>query len=417
MRQALHGIKRLIRRIGRQLLRPFRRLKRRIRRTLFFRRNRWLHYILGYKFWSRRPVDPHQVAFLSDSRAGFSGNFEFLKAELERQDPAAKIVGIFRPGLAAHRPWRDLIALPKVMATSRIILVDDFYPLIYPIEIRPESELIQVWHAVGAFKRVGWSRLGLPGGPVPGGLTHKNYTWATCSAEAIRADYAEAYGIDVSKVLALGVPRTDVFFDQALIRERADAVRAEYGIAPGQKIVLFAPTFRGHGQRTAHYPDDWVDWDRLADQLGDGWRVLVKMHPFCKPLDELRPDVQKVTDVTRVREINDLLMAADVLVTDYSSTIFEYAMLRRPMVFFVPDLEEYISMRDFYRPFDHYTVGTTVTDGAELADAIAHATVDEAQMDQFVARFTEACDGHSTERIVSDLLVPGAKYQTDTARF
>ena len=75
--------------------------------------------------------------------------------------------------------------------------------------------------------------------------------------------------------------------------------------------------------------------------------------------------------------MNDLLAAADVLVTDYSSVIFEFALLRRPVVFFTPDLDEYAASRAFYRPFEEYAIGPVVRDAAGLADAIRSAAVDE----------------------------------------
>jgi len=390
-------------------MRRFARLLRAIaRRSATLQRWRFGYYIVAYRCWARRrPVDRRQVAFLSDSRPGFSGNFAFLRDELTRQDPEAKVVAVFRPALRARRSLADLWRLPRVMATSRIILVDDFYPLIYPIALRRGSSLIQVWHAVGAFKKVGHSRAGLPGGPIPGSAIHRNYTWATVSAEAVRPDYAEAFGIDRERVLALGVPRTDAFFDAERVERARAAVRARFDVAPNAKIVLFAPTFRGNGQASATYDYDAVDWNALAWDLGPNWVVMVKMHPFVAPLAQARPGIRGIVDATHDREVTDLLMAADVLVTDYSSTIFEYALLRRPIVFFVPDLDEYTSSRDFYRPFEQYTVGPVITRGADLAGAIRAAAVDDDAIGQFVERFASACDGHSSRRIVTELVRPG----------
>src|SRR5690606_24242234 len=144
----------------------------------------------------------------------------------------------------------------------------------------------------------------LPGGPMPGSLAHRNYTDATVSSEQIRRDYAEAYRIDVEKVHPLGVPRTDVFFDDERVRRTASELRTRYGIRPHQRIALFAPTFRGNGQLTATYDVDSVPWERLAADLGDDWVVMVKMHPFVAPLEVQRPHVTGVVDVSGERELN-----------------------------------------------------------------------------------------------------------------
>ncbi|WP_308493275.1 CDP-glycerol glycerophosphotransferase family protein [Microbacterium terrisoli] len=376
-----------------------------LRRSRILQRWRFGPYSIAYQVVSKLTrVRPDRVVFLSDSRADYTGNFRFLREEIARQSPDAEIIGLFKRSMRARRPIRDILRLPWYTATAQTIVLDDFYPLIYPFRIRPETRLLQVWHAAGAFKRVGYSREGLPGGPTPGSIIHRNYTDATVSSEAIRPNYAEAFGIPESRVKALGVPRTDIFFDEQAVAQANREVRARYGIGDDTRIALYAPTFRGNGQLTATFDYDAIDWKALAGELGDGWAVMVKMHPFVSPLAVARPGTEGVIDVTADREITRLLMAADVLITDYSSTIFEYALLRRPIVFFCPDLEQYTADRDFYYPFADYVTGPLVTDGADLADAIRHAH-HGADQEAFLQRFMGACDGHSTERITRELIL------------
>ncbi|WP_349426792.1 CDP-glycerol glycerophosphotransferase family protein [Microbacterium sp. LWS13-1.2] len=364
---------------------------------------RFLPYSAPYRLLSAvaRPRT-NRVLFLSDSRRGFGGNLAYIRDELRRQQPDTEIIGIFKPSLRARRSFLDALRLPYFMATSAVIVLDDFYPLVYPLRIRRGTRLVQVWHAAGAFKRVGHSRAGLPGGPTPGSRIHRNYTAATVSSPGVRADYAEAYGIPVERVHALGVPRSDVFFDTGRLQRTRTSVRAALDVGPDVKLALFAPTFRGNGQLSA-YAEESADWGSVASQLGPGWRVAVKQHPFTSRAASQLPS--NVIDVSHGTEMNDLLAAADVLITDYSSVIFEFALLKRPVVFFVPDLEEYTTSRDFYRPFSEYAIGPVVTEPAELARTIAHATVDSAKLTAFLREFCGALDGHSSERIVRDLLI------------
>lgn len=372
-----------------------------LRNFSFLRHLRFLYYILMYRIWSLvLRVEKNRVLFLSDSHIGFIGNFKFLREEVLKQDPEATIEGIFKPSLSTYRRLSDIWRIPRSLARASTVVLDDFYPLIYPIRLRPDTKLLQVWHAAGAFKQVGHSRAGLPGGPPKGAETHRNYTHATVSSEAIRPDYAEAFGITIEKVLALGVPRSDVFADATEMARLRASARTHLGVSNDDRLVVFAPTFRGNGQLTA-YTDETADWGAIAKQLGDGWKVGVRRHPFTAA--NALPD--SVLDAATGLDMTSVLAAADVLVTDYSSAIFEYALLRRPVVFFVPDLADYNDARSFYRPFERYLIGPAVERPEELAEAIRSAKVEDSTYDAFLDEFCSALDGNSTERIVREIIL------------
>lgn len=358
-----------------------------------------------YTLYRVLPVRRRQVLVLSDSRSDLSGNLAFIVDELRAKHPELTVRTVLKPRIKAKRALGDALRLPRLIATSKFIVVDDFYPYIYRLTLRPGVHLIQAWHAAGAFKRVGYSRLGLPGGPSALSRAHRGYTDAIVSSERIRGDYAEAFWMPVEGVHALGVPRTDVFFDEAHGAASRASIRARYGIRDDQRVVLFAPTFRGGGQNSAYYDPAFVDWDALAAGLGDDAVMLVKMHPFVLDVPDVFDAHPQFIDVSDEREINELLFAADVLVTDYSSVIFEFALLRRPIVFHVPDLEDYRGSRDFYYPFDDYLCGPTTRTTDELLAAIHEPQLDLAKLDVFVAEFMSACDGRSSERFVEQLIV------------
>lgn len=361
---------------------------------------RFLPYLVPYVAWvTLKPVRANRVLFLSDSHAGFVGNMRFLRDAMLLADPSVEIIGVFKQSLSTRRSLRDVLRLSYLIATSAVIVLDDFYPLIYRFRIRRDARLVQIWHAAGAFKQVGHSRAGLPGGPTPGSEIHRNYTDAVVSSAGIIDDYAEAFGIPVERVHSWGMPRTDIFFDADAVAATRARVRLELGIGDDEHFVVYAPTFRGNGQRSA-IAAPVADLVGIAEALGDGWRIGVRQHPFVKS----GPLPTGVVDAAGVADMNELLMATDVLITDYSSSIFEYALLRRPVVFFVPDLEEYESARSFYRPFDAYAVGPVVRDADGLADAIRSADVDDARLDGFLGEFADALDGRSSERIARELL-------------
>jgi CDP-ribitol ribitolphosphotransferase len=206
----------------------------------------------------------------------------------------------------------------------------------------------------------------------------------------------------------VGVPRSDVFFDKAYVADARTRIRAQYGIPESKRLVLFAPTFRGNGQKSAYYDFELIDWEKLGLAVGAESAVLVKMHPFVRKYPEELAANPAFVNVSDNREINDLLFAADVLVTDYSSVIFEYALLRRPTIFHVPDVAEFQGSRDFYYPFEDYLFGPQTTTTDELIAAITTASLDEEKLDRFVSYFMDACRGDSTARFVKELIADRA---------
>lgn len=370
----------------------------------YFQRLNKAEYIFYYDLAKiTTKVNPKQIAMISDSRDHLSGNFEFIDNELKKHDYDVKY--FFKKNLKARKTKAEKKELCKLIAESKYVLVDDFYPIIYALKLRKSTRLIQVWHAMGAFKTVGFSRLGKPGGPNPRSISHKGYTAAITSGEGIRHNYAEAFNMPVEKVYATGIPRTDCFFDSAYIAKTKERIYCKYPVLKNKKVVLFAPTFRGNGQNSAHYNFDWIDFASLKKELSDEYIFIVKLHPFIKNIDAVPKNDNFFIDMTSEREINDLLFVTDVLITDYSSVIFEASLLDITTIFYVPDLEEYTRSRDFYYPFDTYTFGEVAENMDELIYDIKHAQNDENKVKMFKERFSDACDGHATARLVKELIV------------
>lgn len=360
-------------------------------------------YILGYLFFRvvRRQRD--MVLFLSTSSDRLVGNMAAVHDELTER--GVHIEAVLKRSLRHHLPLRERIRLCRLMATAKVIVLDDFYPMIYQIPISSKTQLLQLWHASGAFKTMGFSRSGKPGGPIAGSRTHRNYTAAIVSAPSVRANFAEAFGIDLSRVHATGVPRTDPFFDAATVTRTSLRVRDQLDIPDNKKFLVFAPTFRGNGQLTAHYAHEWIDWEDLGARLGPDWIIGYKPHPFVTTRPAIQGD-PRFRDLSDFADTNSLLMAADLLITDYSSIIFDYALLGRPTIFFCPDLEEYIASRDFYYPYERYTFGPVARNYAELISAIEMDRWDRDAQAEFLDFFCGACDGHSTSRVTDQLIMP-----------
>lgn len=370
----------------------------------------WLHdeklKIVGYiyKLFKSMPLKYNRVLFLSDSRANMNGNFEFVYKELIARG-GFDIKSILKPSIDAKWNIVEKFKFLYYVATSKYIILDDFYPKIYEFKLRKDVELIQLWHACGAFKTFGFSRLGKAGGPKLRSKNHRNYTRAIVSSENIRKHYAEGFGISVNKVVATGVPRTDIFFDEKYATEITNKIKGKYPILQNKKVIMFAPTFRGNGQKTAYYDFDKFDIDMLYNNLKEEYVIIMKIHPFVKnipKIDEKYSDF--IIDLSKEREINDLLFVSDILITDYSSVCFEFALLNRPMIFFAYDMNSYIGKRDFYYPYEGFVPGKIAKTTKDIVNIINKNQFDLAKLESFRNRFFTHLDGKSTQRVV-DMIV------------
>lgn len=357
-----------------------------------------------YRWYSLQPIHKKQISFVSDSRVTISGNFEFIYQELKRRNTDFKISFYLKPSIKTKKTWKEVRTLAKALATSRYVILDDFYPLVYPLRIRGNADLIQVWHAVGAFKTFGYSRLGMPGGPKIQSLNHRNYTEALVSSHNIADKYAEGFGISIDKIAPLGIPRTDIFFDEPKKQAIRERLEDDLPFIKGKKVILFAPTFRGNGQQSAYYPFEMLNFKEIYEALHEDYVFLLKIHPFVQNKPTLPYEYSDFYyDVSDYREINDLLLVADQLITDYSSVCFEYALLKRPMIFFAPDLADYMQSRSFYFNYFDFIPGSLAENTGDLIQQLKHPKIDRAKLDGFVDFFFDDLDGRSTARFVDAL--------------
>ena len=197
------------------------------------------------------------------------------------------------------------------------------------------------------------------------------------------------------ETLEVGYPRNDALVNAT--PADVERVRRELGIAPEQRSILFAPTHR-------EYLDEYVptaDLARLAEELGPKYVILARLHYFYSEGVPAKPGI---VDVSRHPSIEDLCLAADVLVTDYSSLTFDYAVLDRPIVIHAPDWETYRVKRGTYFDLLAEPPGVVTTTDDELVEAFRSEAVwsEEAACLRrvFRARFASLDDGRAAERVV-----------------
>jgi CDP-glycerol glycerophosphotransferase (TagB/SpsB family) len=349
-----------------------------------------------------------RILFTSDSRAELGGNLKIVHDRMIERglDREYEFMTLFRESIAMRRRAADRLRLPWLLARADVVVLDDYQPVIYRVD-DPDVRIVQLWHAWGAFKTVGYSRVGKPGGLSPWSRVHKNYTYAIVSSDPEVEFYAEAFGLPEDRVRPTGIPRMDGFWDPARAARSRELALEAYPAARDRFVILFAPTFRGHGAKTATYPVELLDWSALhALCVEKDAACIIRLHPFVRqPLDIPAAFADRIIDgATSTIDINDVLFAADLLVTDYSSVVFEFSTRDKPMLFFAYDLEEYVATRDFYVEYESFVPGRIVRSFPDLLDAIRRDDYQPERLAAFRAAHLDHFDGRATDRVI-DLII------------
>ena len=361
-----------------------------------------------YRQAAAEPVNPRKVIMLSDKLEAMPDSFSVIHERLTADyDVEITFIGLgsARTGFRVyHERCREAVA---EMATASVIFVDDASGLISCLPLRPETRVIQLWHACGAFKKWGLSTAELKFGESRRNqLRHPYYlnlSLVTVSSPEVEWAYREAMNLnDTPEVVQpLGVSRTDRYFEPGFVEGAAERVRREIPGIGDRKIILYAPTFRGT-VKGAKGPD-FLDLATMKEALGDRYALLVRHHPFVKAVPPVPTEARDFAFHAETPAGDDLLAAADVMVTDYSSVVFEYSLFNRPMSFLAPDVSEYDDWRGFYYPYEQMTPGPIIEDTQGFIDFVNRSERDtshHAIVDAFRKRFMRSCDGHATERIL-----------------
>ncbi len=357
-------------------------------------------------FFSHLRIRRDRVVLATARVAVLEGNLLYLHRAIRRRRPDLEIVLLLEPysyGLAGKLAY--LVRLLRGMyylQTSPLVVVDNAYLPIHVAPHRPGTTVVQVWHATGALKRFGLDTHTAVAEPERTFL-HRYYDAVVASGEGARAPYAAALRTPLERVIALGAPRTDFFFDEAALAAARDRVLAAYPELVGRRVVLHAPTFRGRGVGKRAAPG--LDAERLRAALPVDHALVLKTHPNLDPATTATAGYDVVADPKA--EINDLLALADVLVTDYSSSVIEFALLRRPIVLLVGDLAEYEVDPGLYLDYRTEMIGTQVTDTDGAIEAILAGRFDLTGYDAFIERELGGSHGDASDRFVDHFLGGG----------
>ncbi|MCR5522300.1 MAG: CDP-glycerol glycerophosphotransferase family protein [Clostridia bacterium] len=365
-------------------------------------------YARYYKRLCKKPVVENRVSFISGRRDEIGGNEKYVYDLLKDRDDI-DFQFLMNSELDRGTKNKAKKKFYELYATSKVVIVDDYYNLLNSVEKREGVTLFQLWHACGAFKTFGFSRLGKSGGPKQTSPSHRMYDCATVSSDEIVKYYAEGFGVSDSHILPTGIPRTDIFCDKEYAENIKNGFFTRYPKLKGKKIIMFAPTFRGAGQKSAYYPLSVFDPNRFYEAIGDEYAVIIKLHPFCTERFEIEKKYSDyIIDLSDEDELNDLLFVTDLLITDYSSAVFEASLLNIPMLFYPYDLYQYISERDFYCEYESFVPGRIAFTFDEVCESVVKGDYEEEKIEPFRHKFFTHLDGKSSQR-VADIIIEKLK--------
>lgn len=294
---------------------------------------------------------------------------------------------------------RFMFRVPFDMASAQYIFFNDNFMPLSRLHFARDAVLIQLWHGEGAMKR---SCLAMQLPPKEAKRLKKGnerMSATVVSSKAVIPVYEETFGMPASKIYPLGAPRTDYFFatkDKAAVRRK---VCAAYGLDENKKIVLYAPTFRDDESQNAHLTEHFPFEEFAA--LSE-YTLLVRLHPQIGGVLAEHAGMVNVSDYDSVSE---LALAADILISDYSSIIMDFTVQNKPMVFFAFDLEEFSQNgRGFYFDYETYVPGAVVKSGEELIALFRSGNFHEEKIAAFRDFNFDYLDKYNCKRVIEQLL-------------
>ena len=360
-----------------------------------------------------RPIRRGKIVFTSFHGRGFGDHQKYIVLELLRRGVATELVWLSDFPAEARRevPMGVRVASLSPFSAIREMSNAQFWVdsqglnrlIVWGLAKRRGQTYIQTFHGSLGIKRVG--------ADIPSDGTVRLWV-EIIKRDAEMLDYLVSNSrwesevvyrsrfFEKGAIMEFGHPRNDVFFS-----DRSEARRTTLSrlcVAESERVVLVAQTWRGGNCRNL----DFVVRNHESlkksceGRFGGSWRVVVRHHPNMLPFADGLECGSGVVDATSYPDMQDLLVAADALISDYSSCMFDFMLTRRPVFVYAPDINEYERGRGFYYPMSETPFPVAKTE-AELAENIR--TFDEAKYREGVEAFLKGkgCveDGHATERV------------------
>lgn len=337
----------------------------------------------------------NKVVFISRKTRYTSIDFRLLADEIAKRYPETKVV------ILNHRMKSEVIHGFEIiqemyhLATSKACVVDSYVIPVSILTHKKQLVIVQIWHALGAIKEFGHMVLGRREGSskrmADTMMMHRNYTYVTSGSEATVPIFAKAFDINEEQVVPIGMPRVDYLLDKNQQAKNKKLIYETYPQLKDKKVILYAPTFRKRGKISPAPLVDAIDYDKYI--------LVLKQHDH----DHTRLSKHEGVIIDSKFSSIELLAVADYVVTDYSATAFEAAILEKPLFFWSYDIGKYSKNRGLAMDYEAEMPGVVSRRAYRIVEAIENQEYNIDNVRRFKQKYVSVLDGTATSKIV-DLL-------------
>lgn len=310
-----------------------------------------------YSFYKRRKTED-KIAFISRQSETPSTDFRYLINEIKTNYPQYKVTVLCKMIPSSFggkiKYLGEMFRQMKAFATSRVVVLDGYCVLASMLRHKKDLKIIQIWHALGAFKKFGRSVLDKEGGKssktAKAFKMHKNYSLISASGDACAPFFSEAFGQPESRFIPIGIPRMDYLTDkEENARVRGNILLKYPQLDNGRKNILYAPTFRDTDEDRAALAAATKELINKANY--SDFNLIVKHHVVDSNKEQIYTDSRMNMAEGENFTAMDFMCVADYVVTDYSSVIYEALLKDLPIYIYCFDSDKYIDERGFYIDF------------------------------------------------------------------
>ena len=349
------------------------------------------------------PIKKNKIVFINFNGRGYGCNPKYIAEEILSHDldfdlvwPVNDMNDTFPQGIRKVE-YRPNIKYFYEVATAKVIVTNVKNDL--GLFKKKGQYVIQTWHGSMGGKRAEGDALDTLSPQYIKESRHnsKQTDLFLSNSRALSDYYRKAFWCEC-EIMECGSPRNDIFFrDNASVNAK---VREFFGISPNSKIALYAPTFRDDGSGDAYSLSGEKVLSAFNNQGGD-WVLLIRMHPNASEFSIIFSYGERILDATSYPDMQELLCVSDALITDYSSTVFEMASMKKAIYIYATDFEEYNSKRGLLPDFFTMPYHFNKTE-EQLIETISNDTAQsiKANSEAFIKNFGCVDNGTASKQVV-----------------
>ncbi|HFU7088283.1 TPA: CDP-glycerol glycerophosphotransferase family protein [Bacillus cereus] len=291
------------------------------------------------------------------------------------------------------------------LSTSQYIIIDNYFGSLSKIKLKKGVRCIQIWHAAGAVKKFGLMAPSFnkrsPRAQKRFLSVYNKFHKIVVGSDKLAAIYKDAFALSDDRILKTGIPRTDIFFNEHNKNQVRDSILLANPVLKEKKIILYAPTFRDKELREF---DLQLDIETMYRELRDKYILIIKLHPALKNTLHYKDRYNGfLYDYSFYPNINDLFLVTDILITDYSSTPFEFSLLNKPIIYFMYDLKRYSKKRGVIGDYLDEMPGPITYSTDELIKVIKSEFFEQEEVQKFSLEWNKYSVGNSSKNLIDYL--------------